>query len=281
MDISTTENGRQPSVLNSRRLLVVSILGVWLSLWLSLLFGLLSGLLSLVGIIYGIWVLMFFLHHRRVMAAAIFALATPVSVSFLWGVIDYGNGNARLREVGLPGTITFYNLDPVVRCGRSTSGCFVSGSEWITQMPYNGAVRFMTACFGWMPNAYRGPYPTEDDARKSIANGTTVSVMDLRQDRIVIDGVAIVLDEGVGSRLLERLRYSDDFFGEKPPVITASVWQSECLVLRIPAWPDFDENTPSAAIVLISRSAGRPFAYYAEGRCYHRYPPVTWDRNSK
>jgi hypothetical protein len=129
-----------------------------------------------------------------------------------------------------------------------------------------------------MPNTYDGPYPTESDARIAIVNGTAVTIGDLSHDRIVIGGVPTALDEGVGSELLESLEYNHDFFVERPPAITAAIWQGECLVLRIPVRSEFDQKPPSAVFVLISRSAGRPFAYYAEGSYSHHFPPVTWKR---
>ena len=269
MDTATAENPRRPSAAKSFCVAAAALIVIWLC---SLL-----GPLSLAVPIVGIGGLAYLLRHRRFTAALLLVIATPLSVSFLWGVVDYANGNARLRYSGLPGT-TFHNLDPDLRCGRSTYGCIVTGNEWVTQAPYNGAVRLLTACFGWMPNTYDGPYPTENDARNAIANGIPVSIRDLRNDRLVIGGVSIELDQGVGLELVERLRYSDEFFGETPPEMAATIWQQECIVLRIPIRPDFEHDAPSAVVVLISRAAGRPFAYYAEGEYSHHFPPVTWKR---
>ena len=74
-------------------------------------------------------------------------------------LVDYSNGNARLRYTGLPRT-KFYNLDPDSRCGHAGYGCVVMGNEWVTQTPYNCAVRLLTASCGDMQGAYHGTYPT-------------------------------------------------------------------------------------------------------------------------
>ncbi len=42
-------------------------------------------------------------------------------LSFLTGAVSYLHGSATFRHHGLPG-IEFYNLDPQVRCFRSSSG---------------------------------------------------------------------------------------------------------------------------------------------------------------
>lgn len=270
MDTFTEEIDARPSVKKSFWLLVVALLLIWCC---SIL-----GPLSLVVVpVIMIGGLLYFLGHRRYATAVLLLVATPMSVSFIQGSVDYFNGEARLRHSGLPGT-TFFNLDPELRCGRSTYGCIVSGGEWVTQLPYNSAVRLFTACFGWMPNTYKGPFPTEDEAKTALASGVAVSAGDLRNDRLVIDGVHIKLDNGVGAELLEGLRYTDNSFDNKPPEITAAIWQQDCILLRIPSWRDYSEEATSAVIALFSRAAGRPFAYYAEGSYSHRYPPVDWKR---
>ena len=129
--------------------------------------------------------------HRRTSS---FDGDTTVGV-FPGGIVDYSNGDACLRYSGLPGT-RFHNLDPELRCGRSTYGCIVTGNEWVTQSPYNCALRLATACFGWMPNTYDGPYPTETEAVNAIADSFSVPVRDLQNDRLVIEGSTLQLDEG-------------------------------------------------------------------------------------
>lgn len=260
-----------PLVRKSHLLLVALFLGMWCC-------SVLGPLSSLVPIL-AIGGLVLFLSRRQFAAAMILVLASPLSVPFIWGVVGYASGNARLRYSGLPST-TFHNLDPKLRCGRSTYGCVVSGNEWISQAPYNCAVRMLTACFGWMPGTYEGPYPTEGEARSAVANGHVVTIDDLKQDRLVVGGVPIDLDDGVGPELLESLQYDVDFVHEKLPAMTAVIWQEDCIVLRIPVRSGFDERGPTAVIVLIGRSAGRPFAYYGEGSYSHHFPPVTWKRAS-
>ena len=257
----------------SWRLLLVTLLVIW--------FCSILGPLSPITPVVFVGVMGYFLSHRRFLLAVLLVGATPASLCFCWGVSDYMSGNAILQYPGIPGTKSG-NLDPDLRCGRSSTGCFVVGNEWVTQTPYNCAVRLCTTSFGWMSGTYEGPYPTETEAKTAVANGSVVSVGELRSDRISFDGVSYQLDNEVGGRLLDRLKFPDMYLfedeGENAPDITAVVWKQQCLVLHIPV-VSRSENTPSsAAIVLISRSAGRPFAYYSEGDYSHYRPPVAWKR---
>lgn len=268
MSKAVVENRHRPSVAKSVGLFFAALLAIW--------FCFLLGPLSLLLPVIGVVALVYFLRYRRLTFAMLLVLATPLTMSFSWGIVDYANGNASLRFTGLPGT-TSHNLDPELRCGRGTSGCIVMGNEWCTQSPYNGAVRLLTATCGWMPNTYVGPYPSESDAKDAIVYGVPVSHYDLHNDRLMIDGAHIGLDDGVGAAILDHLRHcSAGSLHETAREITATIWKRECVILHVPMRLERDD--PSAMIALISRSAGRPFAYYGEGDYYHHFPPVTWKR---
>jgi hypothetical protein len=159
-----------------------------------------------------------------------------------------------------------------------TYGCIATGDEWVSQWPYNAAVRILTACLRPMPGAYRGPYPTEKEAAAALRNAPTVARGYLVRDQVVVDGATIQLDEGVGRTLLERIRRFETNSDTDVQTIQAQIWQEECLILRIPKDSYATDETTSAAIVLLSRSTGRPFAYYAEGNYSHHFPPVTWKK---
>ena len=217
---------------------------------------------------------------RRYLAVGLFNLMTPLGLSAAMAVADYAMGDVHLRYSGLPET-TFHNLDPETRCGKATYGCIVDGSEWITQLPYNTTARLLTACFGYTPGAYTGPYPTEEESRSALVHAPVISADELKLNRIVIGGETIQLDDGVGARLLEKLRYFDEWWpleSEEARSIRAIVWKEECVLVRIPVDRRSDDELPSAAIAVFSRTAGRPFAFYGEGRYYHRHPPVSWKR---
>ena len=130
-----------------------------------------------------------------------------------------------------------------------------------------------------MPNTYEGPYPTEREAINAIADGVSVSIDDLRSDRMEIEGLLIQLDDGVGRELIDGLRLFARPIHETATDITATVWRRECVVLQVPMRKYAEDEKPSAVVVLISRSAGRPFAYYAVGDYHHEYPPVIWKRS--
>jgi len=238
----------------------------------------LLGPLGLLVPIIGIGMPIHFFRSRAFITAIVFVIVSPLFVSFLSGVGDYIDGDARLRHSGLPGT-EFHNLDPKLRCGRVTYGCCVSGNEWVSQLPYNAAVSLLTRSFGLMPGAYDGPYPSKAKARQVVAKGSTISVDDLRNDLLRVGDTEPKLDDGVGSQLVDCLIAHHDF--DPQPQVTATLWKDECIVLRIPT-PFFSEDDkPAAAIVLISRAAGRPFAYYGTGGYHHHFPPVTWHRVSR
>lgn len=226
------------------------------------------------------WVLYRLLAARRFLGAGLFTLMMPLGLSAVMAVADYGRGNVRLRDSGLP-EMKFYNLDPEWRCGRTTSGCIVDGSEWITQLPYNTTAKWLIACFGYMPGTYLGPYPTEKESQAALANAPAISADELEHDRIVIDGEAIQLDDGVGTQLLKKLRYSGEWWTPesiKDHPIRAVVWKEECVLVRIPWHVHSDDEVPAAAIALFSRATGRPFAFYGEGQYSHYRLPVNWKR---
>ena len=226
------------------------------------------------------WVLYRLFVARRYLAAALFTLMMPLGLSAIMAVADYAMGDVLLRYSGLPGT-RFYNLDPELRCGKTTHGCIVDGSEWTTQLPYNTTARLLTACFGCMPGTYLGPYPTEEESRSALVNAPVISADELQLDRIVIDGETIQLDDGVGAELFKKLRYFDEWWppeSDEARSIRAIVWMEECVLVRIPVARHFDDKVPSAAIALFSRTARRPFAFYGEGHYYHHHPPVSWKR---
>jgi hypothetical protein len=263
MSTSPTEKTDRPSEAKAIRTLTIAVVLVW--------FCSLLGLLSVLYPVIGAGFLLHFVRRRRLVSVVILIVTLPVSVWFLWGSIDYLMGNARLKSSGLPGT-KFHNLDPELRCGRSTGGCIVMGNEWVSQTPYNFAVRLLTRSFGWMPNTYTGPYPSEKEAGEALANGSTLQAEHLRDDRVVIDGLVLQLDKGVGTQLIDHLDRSDPLLDEPLPGMIATVWQQECVIVRIPA----RKSSDGAAVVMISRSAGRPFAYYADGSYWHNFPPVAW-----
>ncbi len=243
--------------------------------WILALLGPLSMLFPLIAV----FVFLSLVSQRKLRAASLIALGTPCTIFLVLGIADYARGTARIRGMGLPGT-TYHNPDRITRLGRSTGGCIVTGGEWVSIMPYNLAVMSLSVTVGPMRGLYLGPYPTENEAKLALKNGTNVPQEDLAKDVLDVGGTKVRLDSSVGSELLDKLRFEDfEVWNIQPqPPITAAIYEDDCTVLRIPYGRD--ETGKSAAIVLIDNKKGRPFAYYAEGDYYHRFPPVSYKRTN-
>jgi hypothetical protein len=213
----------------------------------------------------------YLLANRRYVSLGLLLTLSPLGFSFAFGVIDYCRGRAELRYSGYPSP-TGNNLDPELRCGRSTGGCLVYGDEWMFQEPYNGAVRLATTWFGPMPGTYTGPYPTETEAIAAVAEGVPIPAEELLEDRVPLAGEVFRLDSGVGQGLVRSYRFHHLLAEEaraptiKYEPVKAVLWQKECIILSIPADPEYGQAQKSAMIVLVARDRGRPFAYYAEGQ---------------
>ena len=239
------------------------------------------GPLSFLFPVQALGVLLRFVSGRRFVAAVLFVALNPFGLSAWMGFVDYATGNAHLRFSGLPGT-KFLNLDRELRCGTATYGCIVDGSEWITQLPYNATVRLLTKSFGYMPGTYTGPYPTESEAKTALVAAPAIPAEVLKADHLVIGDDAVTLDQGVGEQLLKRLQSLEELW---PPefdrTIHGCIWQRDVVLLRIPSQGYGDAKQNSAVIVVFSRAAGRPFAYYGEGNYSHHFPPVRWKRDKQ
>ena len=241
--------------------------------WLSAMFGLLFFPVPIV-------LFALLIPTRRWGLMALCALLSPMTLSFAAGVAGYCTGTATIRGMGLPGT-GYFNIDPDLRCGRSTGGCLVNGGEILTDPPHNLAVVALTRLFGPQPGAYTGPYPTESEAKAALASAPPVSIDLLLKDQVDVTQPPVKLDAGVGAGLLKRTQigmfyeqrtdpFAREFLDELGPV-RAATFRGTCLLLRIP-----EPNAGSAMIVLLDTATGRPFAYYGEGEFRQRFPPVAW-----
>ena len=140
----------------------------------------------------------------------------------------------------------------------------------------------MTRIFGPQPQTYTGPYPTEAEALAVANNAPPVPTAEVVADAINLGGRIVRLDTGVGAGLCRASRACFDpatgtFFPEVGPV-RAAVWKNACIIIRIPTGFLPDPQTPvqPACVAVCDLRTGRPFAYYAEGDYYHRFPPVPW-----
>ena len=215
--------------------------------------------------------------QRRWGLIALCVLLSPMTAGLMSGTVGYCTGTARIHGMGLPG-FGYFNLDPELRCERSTGGCVVTGGEFLTQTPNNFAIVTLTRLFGPQPGTYTGPYPNETEANAALASAMSVSLERLVQGRVDVGPSPVKLDLGVGAELLRRSPYAcvggtlsadaPQWLSEVGPP-TATLYQNQCLILRLP-------QMQGAIIALIDTKTGRPFAYYLEGECHERFPPVRW-----
>jgi hypothetical protein len=147
-----------PRIVSDGVLIVVGLAGFW------------SGPSASLGssVLVGFGAAIYLMARGRSAPLVLLLLGSPFSALFGAGAVEYSMGRATLMSSGKPRLETF-NLDTFARCPSSTSGCFVTGGEWVVQLPYNAAVLMLTVFFGPMPGTYRGPYPQQ--GRSSLAFG--------------------------------------------------------------------------------------------------------------
>lgn len=249
-------------------LVIGTIVGAWVLFFLAP-FSLLLLPLSACAIFYLVF-------QRRYLGAVAIAALSPVTVFFCFGIGSYFMGNAIMMGMG-PAGRDYRNLDPVVRCSRTTGGCFPCGNEWARILPNNLAVRSISSLLGPMPGGYQGAYPDEKKAKQLITNGAAVKACDVYNGRFSVDGVEVVLDKGVGKELLDSFCFYDVKWS-KGLTLAAAIYKEDCVILRIPNEPFEDPAKCAATIVLIGRERGRPFAYYYDGYAWVLAPEVYWDR---
>ena len=116
-------------------------------------------------------------------------------ISFVFGTIDYRNGDARLMGIGGPST--YHGIDMETRVPIVSSGCIVMGTESFTQKPNNWAVKLWTNIFGYQKGAYAGIFPNREESFKYLSKGDTIKVksqngkilFDLRNTNYKIDSI--------------------------------------------------------------------------------------------
>lgn len=246
--------------------------------WLCLLLPFLGVFFVLAGLAA---VAAYFYYGRRLTAGALL-LGSPVVGYLAYGAFDYIRGEGKLRFQGLGGT-TAHNVDPYYRCERVSTGCGISGNEYVTDDVYNFSLQSLISVFGPMRGAYVGSYPTRAEALAALANWQPVPPNSLMNDRIPLIHREVRLDGNVGIALLGprgywvRARDEPDVLAsivsELGPI--QAVLHDGVLILRSPFFSS-DRTKKSAMIALIDPQVGRPFAYYADGGYVHNRSPVSW-----
>lgn len=235
--------------------------------WVSILEGILSLLAIPAFILTLTW-----LFRRRWWRPSIALLATsPFMVVTCFAVTNYARGTARLWTVGLPSR-AFYNVDPDTRYQYRSSGCIVTGGEWVLQAPNNLTLRALRLLLGSMPGAYDGPYPDDHDVNQALASGTELTWSSLRGESIAVAGRNFRLQPGVGSRLAETYEAISDEVCCRPLV---AVWEDRVLLVQLKS-PLDDIDSANPLRVLIDGATGKVIAYQGRLPAHSRTLPAQW-----
>lgn len=171
-------------------------------------------------------------------------LASPLVVlpvfSLARGIVGYATGTGVLLVCGFP-NMESTNLDPKLRCFRTSSGCRINCSEFLTQTPNNLAMELLTRVFGPMPGAYRGPYPNFDEALRTLQT----SSLRFPPSELSRHAAALGLPAGEPLEYLQR----EISFLDADIAIGAGIFQDEVVVLGREKY-----------LLLVDRRTGRPFA---------------------
>jgi hypothetical protein len=186
-------NKRAPSWL----LVVSTAILAWLSI--------LDGVVSLVASLIFVGIVGWLIRRRRWRQLAALLVTSPFALATTYALVSYSRGAARSWTVGLPGS-RFYNVDPATRYQSLSSGCIVTGSEWVLQLPNNLTLLALHSILGPMPGAYDGPYPQPDGVRQALRSASALSWANLEHDDLTIGEATFRLRRGVGSGLAAILR---------------------------------------------------------------------------
>ena len=227
------------------------------------------------------------LERKRWYAALLTVCLSPFVWSGVKGVVDYGLDRGAIRYMGLA-HVEFHNIDRKYRCHRVMSGSLGWDGDWFLKHgPYNAGLKMMLIAFGPMNDSYVGPYPTKVDVRAGLRGAVPISVTELQENRLTINGTTVTLTPGFGEYVLNDTRFWWRNYSllrglEVPEVrrIEAAFWKNDLVLLRVHAPSSIcegrDPATPPAFVALISRKAGHAFAYYAQGGYNHSLPDARW-----
>ena len=214
------------------------------------------------------------LFRRRFYTLTALVLGCPLTLPFVAGIVGWCRGDGVMMGVGLQ-RYHSASIDPFTRLLRATSGCVVSGNEWVEQAPYNAGIRAMTLLFGPPANAYDGPIPTAQEARAALVGAHVVDWQDLARDTLPFDGAAPVrLGHRVGAALIYScysfdVLHPDETDSAPPPgAIRATLWKERVLLIELGSELDglglYDEegNTQRRSqIAVLDVQRGLPFRY--------------------
>ncbi len=192
-------------------------------------------------------------------------LLNPFSFAIVPAAIDYNQGIARLKGMGLP-NIEYYNIDPETRYTRTTGGCLINGNEWLRDTPYNMTVILLCKIFGWQKGSYDGPYPSKAEALILSDRAKIVPTSDFINGTIRVNGSGLQLTNEQIEALIHGLYLEFCIFKDecKKGTVSAIVYQDRCLILRIQY--TIRSNEKSDFMIFFDLDNSRQFAYFNIGR---------------
>lgn len=200
-------------------------------------------------------------------------IAIP-TIFTLYGVLSWSTGTARLLVPGLP-DVACHNLDPQTRLYREDIGCGGLPGMEFSVTPYNVAVLTMCRWFGPQPRAYRGPYPSLEEAEQRLRSSkTNLAAWDVVNCELEVDGADIVLAHPSSMWRIEPLLYSEsDPYSLSTDPIRACVLKGQCLILG-------HLDDPESRVYMIDISRGKLFAVLSKNFPTGPSPPGPAARES-
>jgi len=235
--------------------------------WLSFLFG----SLSFVAVPAFVGVLVWLARRRRWLPMAALLLTSPFAVAAVFAVASYVQGNARLQTEGMP-SARLENVDPDTGYKWDTSGCMVSGGEWVLHVPYNATLSVLRLVFGPMRGAYAGPVPDEAEVEQALQSATPLRWTEFEHDTVTMAGRYFRLRPGIGAQLASRYQAAAQ---DACCPATVALWRERVVILRL-----LDirtgEQEARALLVLIDGNTGKVLAYRGRIPAYSRALPRQW-----
>ena len=99
---------------------------------------------------------------KSLLALAPFIFA--IAANFFGAIIHYYGKDPHFITFGLVRGRALYNHHPVYRIKRHTSGCVITGGEFIIHPAHNAGVKLAYYLTGPAPNSYKGPFPSQEEA---------------------------------------------------------------------------------------------------------------------
>jgi len=96
-----------------------------------------------------------------------FLILPAVNISI--GVIDYLNGNAKIKTHGYPSP-EFANINQEFRVEHKAEGCSITGTEHLTSHRYNQTIKLLIKKFGYQKNSYLGVMPNKEEALELLTS---------------------------------------------------------------------------------------------------------------